>query len=111
MTTSNVPVVVEEDAARLIARFQIQQEMDRMIAWARDNVPDVLGIRVAASRGRPPLPDLLVIWAYWEAAGKRERKLFPEFDFIDWKMAHFPFPVCQRVSVWCTPGPVGAACA
>jgi len=106
MTPATVPVVIEEEAARRIARLQLQREMEQMIAWVQENVPGLRGIRVVSLRDRPSRNDKVVIKAYWDDDGTRPHRKFPEFDFIEWKLANFHWLVGQKVSVWCEPGPM-----
>ena len=102
MTKADVPVVIEEEAARRIARLEIQREVGLMLDWVRDNVPELRGIRVVGHTPSPSKPDGLLIWAHeagppWESVPQS-----PDDRFITWRFNAFPHEVGWQVSMWTT---------
>ena len=106
MTKATIPVVIEEEAARRIARLQIQKEMELMIGWVRDNVPELRGIRVAGLRGTPSSPDEIVIWAHEAGPPWKSVPESPDYHFITWRFHTFAHEAGQKVSMWTTSSPM-----
>ncbi len=63
---SGVPVEVTEEAAAHIAQLGMQQELEPMLDWVRQNVPSLREVRVALRRDfgySSKLPPCVCIWA------------------------------------------------
>jgi hypothetical protein len=97
---ANVPVVIEEEAARRAARLRIERELRRMIAWALDNVPDLRGIRVAASGTLPSSAAEVVIRAYAAGPARGSAPESPDHHFLAWRLRAFAPEVGRKVSMW-----------
>jgi hypothetical protein len=101
MTKADVPVVIEEEAARRIARLQIHEEMGLMIDWVRDNVPELRGIHIASLRSASS-PDEIVMWAHDAGTPWASVPESPDYRFITWRFSRFPVEVGWKVSMWTT---------
>jgi hypothetical protein len=108
MTKADVPVVIEEEAARRIARLQIQKEVGLMMDWVRDNVPELRGIRIAGLRNRSS-PDDVVIWAHDAGTPWKSVPESPDYRFITWRCFCFTAEVGRHVSMWTTHLPMPQA--
>ena len=106
MTKANVPVVIEEEAARRIAKLQIQKEVERMMDWVRDNVPELRGIRIAGLHSTPSCPDDVVIWAHEAGPPWKSVPESPDYHFLTWRFHTFPLEVGRKVSMWTTHVPM-----
>jgi hypothetical protein len=105
MTKADVPVVIEEEAARRIARLQIQKEVEVMMDWVRDNVPELRGIRIAGLRDASS-PDDIVIWAHDAGTPWKSVPESPDYRFITWRCFCFSLEVGSKVSMWTTHVPM-----
>jgi hypothetical protein len=102
MTKADVPVVIEEEAARRIAKLQIQQEVELMLDWVRANVPELRGIRIVGLDGSPGKPDALLIWAHDAGIPWTSVPESPDYHFLTWRFNTFPHEVGRQVSMWTT---------
>src|SRR5262245_47770293 len=98
MTEASVPVVIEEEAAECIARLQIQKEVELVIGWVRDNVPDLHGIRIVDHSDGPSRPDRILIWAHTPGFPWGPVPEWPDYHFITWMFDVFPHEVRRKVS-------------
>jgi hypothetical protein len=101
MTKATVPVVINEEAARRIASLQIQKEVELMIDWVRDNVPELRGIRIVG-HDVPSGRDRILIWAHEAGPPWKSVPESPDYHFITWRFDTFPHEVGHKVSMWTT---------
>jgi hypothetical protein len=98
MTISTIPVILEEEASRRVANLNMRRELEVMLDWVRQNVPDLQGIRVANGVSRNPhLANLVFIHAHRSAASSNAETDLIDWDFICWKSQRFPIPICTNV--------------
>lgn len=102
MTNVAVPVVIEEEAAQQIARLQIHKEVDLMLGWVRDNVPELRGIRIVDNADGPSRPDRILIWAHTAGYPWKSVPESPDYHFITWIFDVFPPEVRGKASMWTT---------
>jgi hypothetical protein len=101
MPEADVPVVIEEEAARRIANLQIQKEVEMMLDWVRANVPDLSGIRIV---GHSPSvsKEAVLIWAHDAGTPWKSVPESPDYHFLTWRFNTFPHEVGRQVSMWTT---------
>ena len=86
MNASTIPVVITEEAGIRLATVGIHQELDVMLEWVRNKVPDLQAIRVTPGyRKIGSRANLVVIMAYciWDDEN-------PPTDRIEWGWAGRP---------------------
>jgi hypothetical protein len=108
MTRADVSILIEEEAALRIARLQIQQQMELMIDWVRENVPELRGIRIVEHdkwRGE----EGVLIWAHDAGTPWTSIPESPDYHFLTWRFNTFPHEVGKRVSMWTTHHPMPQA--
>ena len=107
MNTTMIPVVVTEEAGRRVALLGMQGELDAMLEWTRDNVPDIRAICVkpGVSRGEL-LANLVVIMAHRAWDDEHPPTDLIEWDWAGWKAQTFPPRVCLNFIMSCTFQPV-----
>jgi hypothetical protein len=107
MTEATVPVVIEEEAALRIARLQIQKELELMLDWVRENVPELRGIRIV-DHDAPSGRERILIWAHEAGPPWKSVPESPDYRFITWWFNTLPHEVGGRVSMWTTPVPMSS---
>ena len=107
MSTTTIPVSVTEEAGRRVALLGMQRELDAMLEWTQDNVPDLRAIRVTPSVIRGGiLANLVVIMAYRTWDDENPPTDLIEWDWAGWKAQTFPPRVCANFIMSCTFQPV-----
>ena len=93
MDTPTIPLLVTEEGARRVARLGMQRELDTMLDWTRDNVPDLRAIFVTPGSC---MENLVLIKAYraWDAANPPTDLI--EWDWAGWKAQTFSPSVCAN---------------
>ena len=110
MNTTTVPVSVTEEAGRRVAFLGMQRELDVMLDWVRNNVPDLRGIQVIPSSIRRPLKaNQVFIMAHRTWDDENPPTDLIEWDWAGWKAQTFPPRVCANFIMSCTFQPVPPA--
>jgi hypothetical protein len=110
MNVTTIPVSVTEEAARRVALLGAQRELDAMLEWTTDNVPDIRAIVVEPGNNRcGVLANLVVIMAYCTSDEKHSRTVPIEWDWACWKVQAIPLHICANFIMSCTFQPVPAA--
>jgi hypothetical protein len=110
MSTTTIPVSITEEAARRVALLGMHRELDAMLEWTRDNVPDLQAIIVTPSVSRRALKaTLIIINAHCNWNEEHSRTVPIECDWADWKVQTFPPRVCANFIMSSTFQPVPAA--
>ncbi len=101
MSTPDVPVIVTAEAADQVTSLGMQRELERMLDWARANVPTVKAIRVALGYPRGSLNGErpVLIWAHREEAADLSTIHLPDLEWGIWKAQTFPGEVCVRFTL------------
>jgi len=94
--SATIPVTVSPDAAARIAQLKIDDQVDRMIDYARQNFPELLRIEVVLNQrydeeGEPGV----AIEAYSRHAGDSANQIF--WDLAGWVVAEFPPEVLEHL--------------
>jgi len=102
-TTTTVPVTVTPEAAARIAELGFQAEVDRMIDYARQSLPDVVRVDVVLNErydmgGEPGV----AVEAYSDRDHDRARVFW---DLARWATATFPPEVLQHLHFSYCAGP------
>jgi hypothetical protein len=109
MTTTRIPVILEEEAGRRVARLNMHRELEVMLEWVQSHVPDLQGIRVTHGLSHSPvLANLVVIKAHRHWDAQRPPTDLVEWDWAGWKVQAFPPSICGNVIMSCTFQPLPA---
>ena len=107
MNATTIPVFVTEEASRRVSLLGMQRELDAMIEWTRNNVPDLRAICVTPSVSRRPLKaTLVVIKAHCDWNTEHPPTVPIEWDWAGWKAETFPPRVCANFIMSSTFQPV-----
>ena len=108
--TTKVPVIVTEEAATRVATSGTERDLEVMLEWVQDNVPDLRAVHVTPGYSHHALTaNLIVILAYRKWAEERPPTDLIEWDWAGWKAQTFPPPVCARFIMSCTFQPLPTA--
>lgn len=103
MDSTTIPVFVTEVSAMRVAQLEMHRELDLMLEWTRNNVPDLRAIRVMPGFDEE---SLVVIKAYrtWDETNPPTDLI--EWDWAGWKAETFPPRVCANFIMSSTFQPV-----
>ena len=103
MNATTIPVSITEEAARRVALLGMHRELDLMVDWTRNNVPDLRAICVTPGSC---MQTLVIIYAYrtWDDANPPTDLI--EWDWAGWKAETFPPRVCANFIMSSTFQPV-----
>ena len=103
MNTTTIPLLVTEEGSRRVALLGMQRELDEMLDWTRDNVPDLRAIFVTPGSCTE---SLVLIKAYRAWDEKNLPTDLIEWDWAGWKAQTFPPRVCANFIMSSTFQPV-----
>ena len=107
MNLTTIPVLVTEEAGRRVAVLGMQRELDLMLEWTRNNVPNLRGIQVTPGSIRRPLKaHLVVIKDYRSWDEEHPPTDLIDWDWAGWKAETFPPRVCANFIMSSTFQPV-----
>jgi hypothetical protein len=90
-STTDIPVLIEPDAAERIAELGLQKELDKMLDHAKQTVPGLHRLRVEVDyRANMGEEDALTIWAYREYPGGEPENDRADRQFGLWAIDTFP---------------------
>ncbi len=106
-----VPLEVTEKAAAHVARLGMQQELEQMLGWVRQNVAGLQEMRVAMSRrlgyyGKSP--PYVIIWAQQARPAENAPVDLVEWEWAGWKAQTFPPQVCASFLLCCSYQPLAS---
>jgi hypothetical protein len=107
-----IPVTVTEEAGGRVADLGMQRELEQMLDWARQNVADLRGVRVALGgpliyRDERPT---VILWAHRDWPADKGPLPLVEWEWAGWKAQTFAPQVCTSFTLICTAQPWPAGC-